>query len=622
MIQFYKTTLSILLLSLSFSLTAKTVDLQRAEKVAKNLISERADNKNLQITSTDLFSNQDIILMYLFHLNNGRGFILVSADDRAYPVPGYSFDEGFKTEKMPENINSWINTYNTQISEAISMDLSADAPILEAWQHYSAESLSPADNTMSVSPLVLSKWDQGCFYNALCPQAVGGDCNRTWVGCVATAMGMVMRHHNYPAQGTGSHSYTHATYGVQSANFGSTTYNWASMPNQLWGSNTATATLLYHCGISVEMDYGVSGSGAQTADVRNALINYFNYSTSTYFAEKFWYSDAAWDALIRTDLENNMPIIYSGYDGNYGHCFVLDGYQGTNHFHFNWGWSGSNNGYFYLSNLNSGNGAFNSYQKAVFHISPPVSPIAQFSSAQTGCTGNPVNFTSQATGFPTSFSWSFPGGTPSTSTAANPSVKYSVSGTYDVKLKVSNQTGSDSITKTAWITVNTSPSKPLPSDTTICCYSTIMLDAANQGSTYSWNTGEITQTITADSTNTGIGVKSIIVNITSAQFCMTKDTINITFAACSGIEENAPATNKVWPNPSNGMVYLQCPDYSCDNTELTVYSADGRRLSELTGRKISGSAIEINLDPFPGGIYLIRIQNEKGTSVFKITLLK
>jgi PKD repeat protein len=92
---------------------------------------------------------------------------------------------------------------------------------------------------------------------------------------------------------------------------------------------------------------------------------------------------------------------------------------------------------------------------------PPNPPVAAFTSnTQTVPAGGSVNFTDQSTNSPTSWSWTFEGGTPSTSTSQNPTVTYNTSGTYDVSLTVTNSAGSDTETKTNYITV-TAPQPPV-----------------------------------------------------------------------------------------------------------------------------------------------------------------
>ena len=126
----------------------------------------------------------------------------------------------------------------------------------------------------AVNPLLTTLWDQSpdIFttgpYNALCPYDSIYK-SHTLTGCVATAMAQVMKYWNYPTKGIGTHSYTPPTkyLGVQTVNFGNTSYQWNLMPDTLSANDApatinAVATLMYHCGVSVDMDYGVNGSGA------------------------------------------------------------------------------------------------------------------------------------------------------------------------------------------------------------------------------------------------------------------------------------------------------------------------------------------------------------------------
>jgi len=107
-------------------------------------------------------------------------------------------------------------------------------------------------------------------YNELCPADPNGPGGHVYAGCVATAMGMVMKYWSHPTTGVGSHSYYCPGYGYQSANFGATTYLWDEMPNSISTSCIPIATLLYHCGVAVNMGYSVDGSGAQSTDAANA----------------------------------------------------------------------------------------------------------------------------------------------------------------------------------------------------------------------------------------------------------------------------------------------------------------------------------------------------------------
>lgn len=93
----------------------------------------------------------------------------------------------------------------------------------------------------------------------------------------------------------------------------------------------------------------------------------------------------------------------------------------------------------------------------------PQPPVAEFTANLTTVPeGGTVQFTDQSTNSPASWSWTFNGGTPATSTAQNPSVTYASSGTYTVSLTVTNAAGSDTETKTNYITVVVVPDCATP----------------------------------------------------------------------------------------------------------------------------------------------------------------
>jgi hypothetical protein len=142
------------------------------------------------------------------------------------------------------------------------------------------------------------------------------------------------------------------------------------MPNQLGSSDPDVATLLYHCGVSVNMQYSATSSGSLTSAGKDALINFFGYSANALYLIKSSYSDATWEGMLRADLDAGRPLIYAGTGIYGGHAWVCDGYSGTNYFHFNWGWGGYANGYFYLTNINPGGYDFTSSQVAILGIEP------------------------------------------------------------------------------------------------------------------------------------------------------------------------------------------------------------------------------------------------------------
>jgi hypothetical protein len=347
-------------------LSAEIINEQTAITVAKNhfyVVTGTDNYTDLELVFTK--SNNDQPVYYIFNAKENLGFIIISADDNVYPVLGYSFEQIYFDHPDAANFHYWMNNYADQIIYVRENNVKADEKITSSWNELLKTNPSSKD-LEEVDPLLSTNWDQGTYYNQFCPADPSGPGGHVWAGCVATAMGMVMKYHDYPEQGTGSHSYNASGYGTQSANFGETTYEWDNMPNQLYSNNTPVATLLYHLGVSVDMQYSPSGSGAFSADARDALVEYFNYSENAALLPKNSFPIETFIYKIKNELNLNRPLYYSGSSNSGGHAFVCDGYQGDSHFHFNFGWSGYGNGYYYLSNVNG----FNSGQAALFYVYP------------------------------------------------------------------------------------------------------------------------------------------------------------------------------------------------------------------------------------------------------------
>ena len=343
-----------LLLSLAIviglsTLQANPVDVNKAQRLALSFakhhsgLSKSADEAVLSCT---LRSANGMATMYAF--NVGKGFVIIAADDCARPILAYSDESTFHYENGPSNMKWFLGEISEGIALAVQSDTRASADVAIQWKQLeNYGTTSRGSNVPVVGPLIQTKWNQEPLYNRYCPTG-------TPTGCVATAMAQIMKYWNYPAQGTGSHSYHHPVYGEQSANFGETTYNWDIMPISLGNQSTneeidAVAILSYHCGVAVDMDYATDGSGAQSGEVPGDMAAYFNYAPEARFVDKGGTPTRAWEDLLRTNLDQKMPLYYSGFAGaDGGHAFICDGYDVDNLFHFNWGWGGSGNGYYVI----------------------------------------------------------------------------------------------------------------------------------------------------------------------------------------------------------------------------------------------------------------------------------
>lgn len=367
------TTIMALVLMIAMPTFAERVTPETAQKVAKTFLSNNgAKTAQLSdISKASGFSN-----LYVFA--GEQGFVVMAADDCVQPILGYSLTGNFVAENMPTNVSGWLQGYNDEIQYAIDNQMRATAETAKLWKELTEGNSKAGMAATVVNNLLLTTWDQDPGYNDLCPND-NSTGQLTVTGCVATAMAQIMKYWEYPNHGVGSHSYTpetHPEYGLQSVDYGSTTYDWASMP--LSQPNTEVAKLMYHCGVSVDMDYDIAsngGSGAVTAYVAYALQTYFNYQPCT-FRNKDDYTNIEWVGMLKAELDAQRPLQYSGR-GSGGHSFVCCGYDNSDRFYFNWGWSGRNDGFYELTNLvpgsgGSGGGNYNytHSQGAIFGIQP------------------------------------------------------------------------------------------------------------------------------------------------------------------------------------------------------------------------------------------------------------
>lgn len=304
--------------------------------------------------------------LYVFNKPDG-GWMIVSADDVAAPVIGFSDSGAFDPVNIPDNLRGWLELCSEEI-------LSASAAGAEPY----VRTASRADSREQINPLVGTWWDQGSPYNNFCPLSSG---RSTYTGCVATAMAQIMKYHNWPDKAGDNASFSYSWNGETiSADFSNFEFDWANMSaNYYYGytytqaQTDAVAKLMQACGYSLRMRYGSDASAAYSEQVGNALVTYFRYDAGIHNEFRNYYSSSEWENMIYENLKNVGPMVYWGG----AHCFVCDGYRPDGYFHFNWGWSGMSDGYFLLSMLKptnlgtgAGNGDYTNNQGALLGIKP------------------------------------------------------------------------------------------------------------------------------------------------------------------------------------------------------------------------------------------------------------
>lgn len=370
------TCLIILCLGIIPYVSATEISRQDAEKVAKNFFHELSANKDLsynQIEIAESFTTykNGVAVYYAFNFENG-GFVIVSADNNYYPIIGYSDKYSFKEEGAPENFTYWMNNY----AEDIIAAKNSKEPLkyIDQWNRLLTDEIGNLSKGTREDIVFLDAaiWNQDAPYNYYAPATPDGSGpdGKCYAGCVATAMEMCMNYWRWPFTGEGSNNYNAQSYGNQghplwnwgnlSANFADSYYNWHGTvhePGSLFYDEISK--LMYQAGVSVDMTYDPTGSGAYSNDGVTAMKNNFKYAPSA--SQQFRGNTAAWISLLKDELNNKRMLYYSGSSEG-GHAFICDGYDSDDYFHFNFGWSGTDNGYY---SLQTGPGEF-IYNQAIF----------------------------------------------------------------------------------------------------------------------------------------------------------------------------------------------------------------------------------------------------------------
>lgn len=332
---------------------------------SKTFLSENFSTIPIKGVSTD---NPEV---YILNYSQG-GFAIISGDKSAAPLIGYSVDGKVPSGEWNPNFAEWIQNSIDQVRFYRNAKSISTEEIENQWSFLLGESnVNPyPSQKAAVAPLLRSAWGQGGYYNDMCPLDNGIS---TYVGCVATAMSQIMYYYRYPKAGYGAHSYVSPCCGTLTVNYNNAKYNFEEMISSVYCPMPEVAELSYHAGVSVNMNYGTDGSGAFSQSVPEALKTHFRFASANYKA-KVNYNNPGWETLLKNNLITKRPVYYAGSsETSGGHAFIVDGFDESNYFHFDWGWEGQANGYFSVTELNPAGNDFTSNQTCVESIYPPAS---------------------------------------------------------------------------------------------------------------------------------------------------------------------------------------------------------------------------------------------------------
>lgn len=286
---------------------------------------------------------------YYIYGKGDLGFVVVSTDDDAMPVLGYSSSE-YVEKDMPPAFKCWLKAVE---ASSFSSNVSA--------------------TYQAVPNFLTTTWGQSDPFNYLCPEI---NETKTPTGCVATAMGQIMYYYQYPLHGTGQGYYTLGeAETVRYPNEIKDVYQWDLIKPDYSGitvsddERLAVATLLKDAGIAAHMNYNVGGSGAFISDAALAFVNNFGFdANTTQYMLKEYYDNAEWSSVIYSELAARRPVLAGGYDpANGGHAFVFSGVDGDGKVYVNWGWNGNADGFYEITSLNP-NGILGSNNTMAFNF--------------------------------------------------------------------------------------------------------------------------------------------------------------------------------------------------------------------------------------------------------------
>jgi hypothetical protein len=361
------------LLHFSITLSAKNVTLETASQVAFNVFSEKSGvmKSSLEIKEVIPVKNGELILYRIFNFSP-KGYIIITADDNAEPVIGYGLNTNFDFDDAPPALLYLLGEYKQEMEYIVKNKLKADDTITGNWEKYSDKNYVPLKSYTVGTELLETNWNQGSPYNNSCPL----DPNtgyRCLVGCTAVALGQILNYWNCKVFPDGSRTYypnIHFTNPL-TVNFYDQDYDWEHMTTD----PSATAELLYHCGVAIRVNYTDSATSGYSSYVEYAMENNFGFQTSGLKAKSSNDNPpGTWINMLKADIDAGRPIYYDGTNTtvtpNTAHAWVIDGYNATDEFHCNWGWGGDDNDWYYLTDLTPGSHNYNSNQHAIIGSEP------------------------------------------------------------------------------------------------------------------------------------------------------------------------------------------------------------------------------------------------------------
>ena len=304
---------------------AEEVDRGQASAVAAKVVAKQFP---LGSISTSVASNLKAGLPFFVVKVEPMGFVLVAKDDKCPPVLGYSWESNFpeNPETAPEIFTTLIAGLTRQCQSYQNMDETRDE-IREAWVNGS--SVLKTGEKGLIAPLLTTHWSADSSYFDLYPGTF-----RTG-GSVPIAMAQVYRYYGFPFVGNGEIKYLLNGVGDFQMKFQDYRFNFSRMAAN--EGNPAVDTLVFCMAVACRLQ----PAGAGLESFSQTLIEYYQYSPDMRRVE-IWEYDLK--PILLHQLSIRRPVLADWV----GKAFVIDGYGGSELFHFNLGMGGTLDGFYLI----------------------------------------------------------------------------------------------------------------------------------------------------------------------------------------------------------------------------------------------------------------------------------
>ena len=292
---------------------------------------------------------------YAFNVTGG-GFIIVSGDDRASEVLGYSDEGMLDFNNMPDNLKVLLDIYKEEIEY-----LQAQPKLKVPKRTYSS------NRNIIVEPLIQAHWGQFRPYYLQCPKSSNGSYSK--VGCSGVQMAQIAHYWKYPTSCGPIAGYYCSGLGYTIEGLSSTTFDYNKMLSSYchWDFDKQdvvqdvytdeqaqeVAKLCRYVGQAARINYAPTGSGTD-GDNKLAGMKFLGFNPDATSIYRDSYTDEVWENMIKIELDASRPVMYGARNAgsDVGHAFIFDGYDNEGYFHINLGWFGVSDGWFLSTAIN------------------------------------------------------------------------------------------------------------------------------------------------------------------------------------------------------------------------------------------------------------------------------